>query len=229
VQWVDVARVPAGTTLIIDGAKQVVANWHPTFPIDPSWPMVHLGDERFFQIEAGGTPDSTNPDYWNGDIRWATLVDLPPDNFITEITDTVRKITNLGLRDSSAKLLPANTVLVSSRATIGRVGIALTPLATNQGFKNVVIKNPAKTDERYVALALTGLVDRMSALASGGTFKEISRTNFMTLEVPLPSIEAQKAIVADIAIEQDAVRQNRRLVDLYTARIEKVIDKLWQQ
>jgi type I restriction enzyme M protein len=213
---------------IIDGAKQVIANWHPTFDIDPSWPMVQLGDERFFQIEAGGTPDSTNPDYWNGDIKWATLVDLPPENFITEITDTVRKITALGLRESSAKLLPTSTVLVSSRATIGRVGIALTPLATNQGFKNVVIRDPNKADERYVALALTRLVDRMTALASGGTFKEISKTNFMTLEVPLPSIEVQRALVAEIMIEQNAVQQNKRLANLYAGKTKRAIENLWK-
>ena len=217
-----------GYQRIIDGARQVIANWHPTFDIDLSWPMVQLGDERFFRIEAGGTPDSTNPDYWSGDIKWATLVDLPPENFITEITDTVRKITPLGLRESSARLLPTGTVLVSSRATIGRIGIALTPLATNQGFKNVVIKDSDKANERYVALALTKLVDRMTALASGGTFKEISKTNFMTLEVPLPSIEVQRTIVAEITIEQDAVKQNKRLADLYAGKTKRAIENLWK-
>jgi len=217
-----------GYQRIIDGAKQVIANWKPTFDIDPSWPMVQLGDERLFRIEAGGTPDSTNPDYWDGDIKWATLVDLPSENFVTEITDTVRKITALGLRESSAKLLPANTVLVSSRATIGRIGIATTPLATNQGFKNVVVRDPDKADAHYVALVLTRLVDRMTALASGGTFKEISKTNFMTLEVPLPSIEVQRAVVAEIMIEQDAVQQNKRLADLYEGKTKRAIENLWK-
>ena len=99
---------------------------------------------------------------------------------ITEVFDTNRTISEEGLRNSSAKLLPPKTVLVSTRATIGRVAIAKTALATNQGFKNIVIKDFNKANEYYVAFAVTKLVDKMLTLASGGTFKEISKTSFLT-------------------------------------------------
>lgn len=191
--WVSKAEVTRSDDYNLTGDR-----YRESVATKANWPMVALGDERFFQIEAGGTPDSTNPDYWNGDVKWATLVDLPPENFITEITDTVRKISTLGLSKCSAKLLPVNTIIVSSRATIGRVGIALTPLATNQGFKNVVIKDCDRVQPRYVALALTRLVDRMTDLASGGTFKEISKTDFSTLQIPVPPIDIQRKIVAEL-------------------------------
>lgn len=60
---------------------------------------MELGDRRYFKIESGGTPDSKNKEYWNGKVNWVTLIDLPQDNFITEIRDTNRKITELGLKN----------------------------------------------------------------------------------------------------------------------------------
>jgi len=82
------------------------------------WPMVKLGDKELFSVESGGTPDSKNKAYWNGSIHWATLVDLPQDDYISVINDTQRKITQEGLNNSSAKIIPSNSVIVSTRATI---------------------------------------------------------------------------------------------------------------
>jgi type I restriction-modification system DNA methylase subunit len=102
---------------------------------------VDLGDERYFKIESGGTPSSHVEKYWGGDINWVTLIDLPQNDYVTKIYSTKRTITVEGLKKSSAKILPPNTILLSSRATIGRVAIAMTELATNQGFKNIIIKD----------------------------------------------------------------------------------------
>lgn len=218
-----------GYQKIIDGARQVVENWKPTIKIDPSWPMIKLGDERYFIIEAGGTPDSKNPKYWNGDINWVTLIDLPQENNITEIYNSIRKITDLGLKNSSAKLLPINSVLVSSRATIGRIAIAKKVLATNQGFKNVIIKDTLKVDEYFLALMLTRITDKMKVLASGGTFKEISRTNFMTLEIPIPPFEVQKQIVSKIQEEQKTVDVCKRLIEINEQKIKSKISEVWDE
>ena len=189
------------------------------------WELVEMGDKRYFEIESGGTPSSKNPVYWDGDINWATLVDLPKDNFITEISDTKRKITSLGLNKSSAKLLPKNSILVSSRATIGRVAIARVELATNQGFKNIIIKDFNRSNEKFVALAITQLVDEMIRNASGGTFKEISKTTFSKLKIPLPPLEVQKAIVAEIDTYQKIIDGARQVVDNYKPSFK--IDPDW--
>ena len=166
--------------------------------LNHKWDMVELGDKDYFRIESGGTPSSKEDSFWDGDINWATLVDLPAKDFVSYISDTQRKITKLGLQKSSAKLLPVNTVLISSRATIGRIGIAKTEIATNQGFKNIVIKNPSNIDYRFLAYLLTNQTDKMLELASGGTFKEISKTNISTLKIPLPPISVQQEIVEEI-------------------------------
>ena len=176
------------------------------------WPLVELGDEQYFQIESGGTPDSKKKEYWGGKIAWVTLVDLPPNNRITVVHKTERTITELGLKKSSAKLLPENSVLVSSRATIGRIGIAKIPLATNQGFKNIIIKDFSKVDPLYIANVLTQKVKEMQRLGTGGTYKEISKSNFSKIKIPLPPLEVQKEIVEQIEVKQNAINHAKEVI-----------------
>jgi len=193
--------------------------------VQSKWLMVKLGDERFFMIESGSTPSSTVPEYWGGGIRWVTLVDLPQGESFTEITNTQRTISEAGLKNSSAVLLPRRTVLVSSRATIGRIGIALEPMATNQGFKNIVIRDFDQVDERYIAYAVARLVPVMDQMASGGTFKEISKTNFSRLEIPLPPLEIQRQMVAELEGYRKIIEGARQVIANYKPTIK--IDPEW--
>ncbi len=216
-----------GYQRVIDGARAVVDNWRPQFVVESDWPLVELGNPELFRIESGGTPKSGVKRYWDGGVPWITLMDLPPDNLITEIRSTERTISEDGLRSSSAKLLPAHSVVVSSRATIGRIGINRIPLATNQGFKNVIIENEARAIPEYVAQALTKLVPIMQANASGATYKEITKTRFGQLCIPLPPLETQRAIVAELDEEQAAVDQAKRLAGKMAQRIQDVISRVW--
>lgn len=184
-----------------------------------SYPMVNLGDEQFFSVCSGGTPNSTNPEYWNGDINWITLADLPTSDFISEIVSTERTITEAGLNTSNARLLPANTVVVSSRATIGRIGIARTKLATNQGFKNIIIKDTSKVLPEYLAYILTTKRDEMIRMASGATFKEISKENFCKIQVPIPPLEIQKKLVAEIEGYRQIISGAQAIASSYLPKI----------
>ena len=192
-----------------------------------TYKMVSLGDKSLFRVESGGTPSSNIPEYWDGNIRWATLVDLPAANLITELKDTQRTISPLGLEKSSAKLLPSGTVLVSTRATIGRVAIAECETATNQGFKNIIVIDDTKVSNRFVAYMMTALADRMVSLASGGTFKEISKSNFLTLSIPLPPLEKQEQIVAELDGYQKIVDGAQQIIDAYKPTIG--IDPTWEK
>lgn len=192
-----------------------------------TYKMVSLGDKSLFRVESGGTPSSNIPEYWDGNIRWATLVDLPAANLITELKDTERTISPLGLEKSSAKLLPSGTVLVSTRATIGRVAIAECETATNQGFKNIIVIDDTKVSNRFVAYMMTALADRMVSLASGGTFKEISKSNFLTLSIPLPPLEKQEQIVAELDGYQKIVDGAQQIIDAYKPTIG--IDPTWEK
>ena len=153
------------------------------------------------------------------------MVDLPQENFITYISDTKRKITELGLNNSSAKLLPNKSVLVSSRATIGRIAISQTELATNQGFKNVIIKDFSKVNEKYLACMLIRLVPQMDQMGTGGTYKEISRASFSTLRIPLPPLEVQDKIVAELDGYQKIIDGAKQVVENYKPTIK--IDPNW--
>ena len=199
--------------------------YRETAAVQSKWPMVKLGDARFFTIESGGTPSSSVPEFWGGDIRWVTLVDLPQGESFTEIKNTQRTISETGLKNSSAVLLPKRTVLVSSRATIGRIGIALEPMATNQGFKNIVIGDFDQINERYVAYTVAQLVPVMNQMASGGTFKEISKTSFSHLEIPLPPLSIQRQIVAELDGYRKIIEGARQVIANYKPTIK--IDPEW--
>lgn len=188
------------------------------------YPLISLSDENYFQICSGGTPSSTVPEYWNGDINWITLADLPADDFVTEIRTTQRTISEQGLNNSNAKLLPKNTVVVSTRATIGRVGIARTELATNQGFKNIIVRRPDEILPEYVAYILTSQTDFMMHLASGATFKEISKENFCTIQIPLLPIEQQRQLVLDIAGYRKVIAGAQAIVNGYHPHLPCLAD-----
>ena len=98
-------------------------------------------------------------------------------------------------------------------------------MATNQGFKNVIIKNPDRVVPEYVALTLTKLVPTMQAWASGGTFKEISKTKFCELQIPLPPLSVQQEIVAEIEGYQQVIDGARAVVGNYRPQI--VVDPEW--
>ncbi len=191
------------------------------------WPTVMLGDESLFDVFSGGTPSSSNPAYWEGDVNWATLVDLPADDLVTDLHVTVRRITKKGLENSAAVLLPKRSVLVSTRATIGRIAIAQVEVATNQGFKNLVIKDFGRVNERYLAYAITRLIPEMERMASGGTFKELSKTNFSCLEIPLPPLAEQKRLVAELEGNRKQIEKHKQEIAALEQEIQNKIASIW--
>ncbi|ARZ61192.1 MULTISPECIES: restriction endonuclease subunit S [Bacillus cereus group] len=166
--------------------------------------------KEFTKVLSGGTPKSSVVEYYEGGtIGWITPSDLTGYNrqFINEGR---RNITNLGLEKSSAKLLPAGTVLFSSRAPIGYVAIAENELTTNQGFKNILpspMHNP-----KYLYWYLKSVKDEIEFRASGTTFKEISASGMNEIEVPLPSLEEQTKIVAVLDKAQALIEKRREAI-----------------
>jgi len=144
-------------------------------------------------IKNGGTPDTKNSAYWDGQICWATLVDTKNKYLYT----TQRKITDAGMTKSSAVLLPVHTVIFSSRATIGDVCIAKVPTCTNQGYKNFIC-NESKLNHELLYYILKNEAKNIEALASGMTYKEISKSLISDFKIPLPPIEVQLEIVTKI-------------------------------
>lgn len=158
-----------------------------------TFPLVRLGDCEAFEIKSGGTPKSGVTEYWDDNVAWATLVDLPATDFITKITSTKRTITRKGRDESSTELLPKSSVIVSTRATIGRIAINRIPIATNHGFKSVVIRDSGVALPEYVALALTRLVPTMQSRATGaGRSLKSQRSNSANSKSPFRRLRCRR-------------------------------------
>lgn len=163
------------------------------FEIPESWEWVRL--EELGEIIGGGTPKTSTPEFWDGDIAWLTPADMK--NIKGKYASSgARNITQLGLDKSSARLMPAGTVLYSSRAPIGYIAIANNDISTNQGFKSLV---PVNTEiSEYMYYCLISRTNNIVSRASGTTFKEISGSEFGLTVVPVPPLEEQHRIVAKI-------------------------------
>ena len=136
------------------------------------------------QAIGGGTPSTSKPEYWSdGDIPWYTPTDVTRNSCLA-LLDSSRKITEAGLRGSSAKMLPAGTVLMTSRASVGFFGIIEKPSCTNQGFISIVPRDPRA--RMYLLLNLMHRVEEIRSHAGGSTYREISKSKFKALDVVLP-------------------------------------------
>ena len=151
--------------------------------------MTKLGD--ICTIVSGSTPKSNIPEYWDGDIKWITPAELDQGTYI--INDSVRHITELGVAKTGLKPFPQGTVILSSRAPIGKTAIAGCEMYCNQGFKNLICSD--KINPRYLYWFLTCNTEYLNSLGRGATFKEISKEIVANIEIPLPSIEHQIAVV----------------------------------
>lgn len=142
------------------------------------------------QSFGGGTPKTSVPEYWNGDIPWVVPTDVTRNSCLA-LLDTERKITTLGLEKSSAKMLPANAILMTSRASVGYFAIADFPVCTNQGFISIVPNDAAW--RWYLLFNLMSRVDEIRGNAKGSTFPEISRARFRSMDIAVPDEESLEA------------------------------------
>ena len=144
------------------------------------------------KVVSGGTPSTKNKEYWNGDIAWITPKDLSTNEKIF-VSSGERNITKKGLKESSAKIFPKNTVLMTSRAPIGYIAISKNQISTNQGFKSVIC-NDNLCYHLYFYYWLKNNMDMIKNNASGSTFQEISAKVFKNIDIFLPNVEIQKKI-----------------------------------
>ncbi len=173
-------------------------------------------------VVGGATPSTTVERFYGGDIPWLTPKDL--SNFQDRyIEKGERNITQEGLDSCSAQLLPANTVLFSSRAPIGYVAIAKKTIATNQGFKSIIPNE--KVDSLFLYYILRYNKEKIEAMGSGTTFKEVSGAVMKNIEVALPSLEEQRRIAGILGAIDDKIENNRRI----NANLELQAQALYKQ
>ena len=169
-------------------------------PQTPNWNMIKLGEVT--EIVKGGTPSRNVKKYFRGNIAWAIPSDITALDTALYISDTETHITEEALSKSAAILLPVGTVLLTSRATIGDTAINTIPIATNQGFANFVCHENLLNV--FLAYYLGYIKKKLNDLASGSTFKEITKGTLLNIEIPDIPIQEQRAI-AEVLSDVDGL------------------------
>ena len=160
-------------------------------------------------VIGGGTPDTTVKSYWDGEIQWFTPSEIGKNKYVDS---SLRTITEEGLNNSSAKLLPPNTILLSSRATIGECSLSLRECTTNQGFQSLVSK---KCNVDFLYYLIQTKKKDLIRRSCGSTFLEISANEVRKIQVSVPSdVEQQKIAELLSLIDERIATQNKIIEDL---------------
>lgn len=166
------------------------------------WEIKKLGE--VCEIVSGSTPKTSEPSYWDGEHYWVTPAELDGAKYISS---TSRTITDKGVKSAHLQLLPSGTVLLSSRAPIGKVAITTAPMYCNQGFKNLVCS--VELHNGFAYWFLYHNTEYLNSLGTGATFKEISKRVVEQITIPVPPREEQERIVAELDCLSGIIERKR--------------------
>lgn len=165
----------------------------------------------------GGTPKTTNPSYWGGNIPWLSVVDFNNDNRYVYTTE--KTITEEGVENSSTKILPKGALILSARGTVGALAQLAVPMAFNQSCYGIIAKEQTTNDFLYYLLKT--VVADLQSKGHGSVFNTITRDTFDTIEISLPPLEEQKRIADILGAFDDKIellqKQNKTLEDMAKA------------
>ncbi len=183
----------------------------------------HISLKDIASIVGGGTPDTTQEDYWNGEIQWFTPTEIKSKY----IKGSNRTITELGLKKSSAKVLPQGTLLLSSRATVGDVGIAVEECTTNQGFQSLIVNDNNSNEFFYNWIIMNK--NEFIKRASGSTFLEISKKEIEKIKAYKPSKQEQEKIASFLTSVDTKIEQLTKKEQLLQQYKKSVMQKIFNQ
>ena len=170
------------------------------------WPLVEIGDVA--EVVGGGTPSTRNVGNFDGDVPWLTPKDLSgsPARVVARGS---RNLSRAGLANSSARLVPPGTVLLSTRAPIGYAAIAGGEISTNQGFRNLLPRGAVRSDFLYYWLKAN--TEALERHAVGTTFRELPGSVLKRIRIPLPPLSEQRAVARVLGALDDKIEANRRM------------------
>ena len=184
------------------------------------WKKYVLSD--IVEIIGGGTPKTSNPEYWNGDIPWLSVTDFSGDS--RYVYDTEKKITQDGLENSSTKLLLKDDIIISARGTVGELAQLSSPMAFNQscfGIRAI----PDKLNQSYLYYLLRTVIEELRQNSHGSIFSTITRKTFDTVEVIIPPHEEQENIAGILGSLDDKIEANIRLIGLLDETVKVFVKK----
>lgn len=171
-------------------------------------------------VIGGGTPDTTVKSYWDGEIQWFTPSEIGKNKYVDS---SLRTITEVGLNNSSAKLLPPNTILLSSRATIGECSLSLRECATNQGFQCLVSK---KCNVDFLYYLIQTKKKDLIRKSCGSTFLEISANEVRKIQVSVPSDVEQQKIAELLSLIDERIATQNKIIEKQQSLIKGIVDNL---
>lgn len=178
---------------------------------------MHFKLSEILTLIGGGTPKTTNPSYWGGNIPWLSVVDFNNDNRYVHTTE--KTITEEGVENSSTKILPQGSLILSARGTVGALAQLAKPMAFNQSCYGIIAKEQTTNDFLYYLLK--NVVEDLQAKGHGSVFNTITRDTFDTIEISLPPLEEQKRIAEILGSLDDKIellqKQNKTLEDMAKA------------
>ena len=188
--------------------------------IPRGWEAVPLTD--MFEILSGGTPKTTNDDYWNGEIPWFSVIDAPNDGACFFIK-TAKTITQAGLKNSAVNLVRPGVTVISARGTVGKIAIVATPSTFNQSCYGV----EGKYGDFFTYLLLRNQISRLQSISHGGMFDTITRDTFSSVFVPKPTVKLMSSfdsLVEPLFFEiRNLQFQNQKLTELRDALLPRLI------
>lgn len=157
-------------------------------------------NDLIVSVDSGGTPNTGNEDYWDGEIFWLTPKEITNLGDSIYVSKTERTITKQGLKNSAAKVCPPGTVMLTKRAPVGAVAINTVPMATNQGFLNF----QCGTKLRPLYLAYWFRVNKiyLDMVANGSTYPELYKSDLFEFEIAVPTLSEQDSVLNAISAVQ---------------------------
>lgn len=221
--------------LLEQAARLLYKEWfvHLRFPghehvnikdgVPVGWEKKKISD--ICETVGGGTPSTKIPEYWEGDITWIVPSDVTKNDCLILI-DSERKITEKGLRESSAKMVPAETILMTSRASVGYFALMDYEVCTNQGFINII---PYDVNARmWLLFNLMSRVEEIRSNAKGTTYPEISKGRFRDMDIIVPPdslvnefAEPASHIIRQVRVLKQSILKLQQARDLLLPRLMK--------
>ena len=183
------------------------------------WKECKLGDVAM--VVGGGTPDTNNHKYWNGDIQWFTPSEIGRDKYVI---NSLRTISEEGLNKSSAKLLPIGTILLSSRATVGECSINKVECTTNQGFQSLITKE--YFSKEFVFYLMQTKRKELIRKSCGSTFLEISANEVRKIKIAVPTSKEQEKISKLLALLDERITTQNKIIEKLETLIKGIAQNI---
>ena len=212
-----------GYQQIIDGARQVVEHYRPRIVIEPAWPVAPLGDAA--TLRTGTTPDTSRSDYYIGDVNF-----IKTGEIINNVIDfALNHISRKAVEDYNLTIFPPGTILMAMYGqgkTRGQVSYLNIPACTTQNA--AAITPDEQLDSKYLFFYLLTQYNNLRKHGIDGHISHLNLRYVKEFSIPLPDLATQRTIVAEIEEEQRLVAANRALIDRFTAKIARVINRVWE-